>query len=176
MGALICSEYIQTHPGPEHPSAIFLNAPPVGFSGFLGKVIRHSPQKIISKLAQISLSVKIEGLVDLNYLSHDPTVKEKYRADPGNHLQLHTKLLLEMVNSSRRIFSRSLRPRCPAFVTVGSADKVICVESLVKYFTSVEKDFHLEVFEGAYHELHYEVKRYQLPYFDFLQNSLLKYL
>ena len=173
MGALICADWLQNcTPKGFHPQAVFLNAPPVGFTGIPGKIFQHTPLATLSKINDIPLSFKIGGLIDTGRLSHDPRVKKQYHADPLNHLKLHSKLLLEMVMASRRTFSRPINPQCPAFVTVGSEDTIICVNTLLNYFKSVEKSFHLQVFEGAWHELHNETKKYRLPYFEFLQNSL----
>ena len=173
MGALICADWLQTRASREsYPQGIFLNAPPVGFPGLLGKIIHRTPLNALSKLNEWPMSVKIGGLVDTGYLSHDPLIKKQYHEDPDNHLKLHSKLLLEMVLSSRRTFSRPINPRCPAFVTVGSEDKIICVKSLTHYFQSVEKNFHLKIFEGAWHEIHNEIKAHRMPYFEFLQNAL----
>ena len=177
MGALICATWLQNGISKElYPHAVFLNAPPVGFTGILGKIVQNIPLSTLTKINAIPLSIKIGGLVDTNYLSHSPNVKEQYHQDPDNQTKLHSKLLFNMVISSRQTFSRPLHPQCPAFVTVGSGDKIICVDSLIKYFKSVEKKFHLQVFEGAWHEIHNEVKKYQLPYFNFLQKSFLNLL
>ena len=177
MGALICASWLQTYtPKGLYPHAIFLNAPPVGFTGILGKIIQHTSLSAISQINAIPLSIKIGGLVDTNYLSHAPEIKAQYHKDPLNQTKLHSKLLLNMVITSRQTFSRPLNPRCPAFVTVGSEDKIICVNSLTNYFKSIEKNFHIQIFEGAWHEIHNEIKKYRLPYFNFLQTSFLNLL
>ena len=177
MGALICADWLQGHASDRpYPCAVFLNAPPVGFTGIVGKILQHSPFPALSKLNSFPLSFKIGGLVDTAKLSHDPDVKEEYHAGEDNHLKLHSKLLFDMVISSRRTFSRPIDPRCPAFVTVGSEDKIICVKSLIRYFKVVEKNFHLQVFDGAWHELHNEIKKYRLPYFEFIQTEFINFI
>ena len=175
MGALICAHWLQNrNQSEDYPAGVFLNAPPVGFPGILGKIIRHTPTNTLSKLRNIPFSVKIGGLIDTGNLSHLPEVEEEYRQDPLNHRKLHSQLLLEMVVTSRQTFSRPLDSRCPLFVTVGSKDKIICVPSLVHYFTSIEKSAHLNIIEGAWHEIHNEARTYQIPYFDFLQTNMRK--
>ena len=173
MGALICADWLQNQTSEElYPLSVFLNAPPVGFPGILGKIVHRIPTSALSKVNGIPLSLKIGGLIDTGNLSHDPQVEKQYYEDPHNHLQLHSKLLLEMILSSRRTFSHPINPRCPAFVTVGSEDKIICTQSLLHYFKFVEKNFHLQIFEGAWHEIHNETKKYRLAYFEFLQTTL----
>ena len=42
----------------------------------------------------------------------------------------------------------------------------------INYFSSTEKNVRLKVIEGAYHEIHNEIDKYQKPDFDFIQESL----
>lgn len=173
MGALITSGYIQKYADEEtYPSLVYLNAPPVGFAGGLGKFIEYAPKGIFKNLAKIPVSVRVGGLLDLNYLSHDPRVKENYVTDNRNLLQLHTKLLLEVVKGSSGVFNRPLRPRCPAFVSVGTEDRIVGYSQLRKYFTMVEKSFNYREFEGAYHEIHNEIEKYRKPYFEHVKASV----
>lgn len=43
---------------------------------------------------------------------------------------------------------------------------------MIKYFTEVEKNAQLKVFEGGYHELHNEIEKYRQPYINYLRQSL----
>ena len=173
LGALITSGYLQRYADEEtYPSLCYLNAPPVGFSGGLGKFIEYAPKGIFRSLAKISVSFRVGGLLDLNYLSHDPRVKENYITDNRNLLQLHTKLLLEVVKASSEVFNRPIRPRCPAYVSVGTNDRIVGYSQLKKYFTLVEKSFNYREFEEAYHEIHNEIEKYRLPYFEHLKNCI----
>lgn len=173
MGALITASFIQRQVKPDcYPQTIFLSSPPVGFGGPLGPVIEWSPRSIFSMLARNPISVRLSGLVDLGNLSHDPRIKENYINDSKNHLSLHTKLLLEMVKCSGETFCRPIKPACPAYVSVGSEDKIVSPSNLRDYFSTIEKAFQLKVIEGAFHEVHNEIEKYRLPYFEFLKNSL----
>ena len=177
MGALIAAHCLQTiikdSEFQSNLKAIFMNAPPVGFSGVAGKFVSHAPRTVLNKLANFEMSFRLGGLVDINFLSHDTKVKEDYLADSLNHLNLHSRLLLQMVKTSREVFTRPLTPQCPAFVTVGSEDRVIDVSSLIRYFTTIEKSFTLKQFEGAFHEIHHEKEKWKAPYLEFLRTSLI---
>ena len=72
------------------------------------------------------------------------------------------------------MFSSAIHPKCPAFVTVGSEDKVVHANSLIDYFNLIEKDFDLKVFEGAYHEIHNEIEKYRKPYFTHMKNTIME--
>jgi acylglycerol lipase len=173
MGALITASFMQNMTSEDiYPQRLFLSSPPVSFGGPLGPVIRCSPRLVFSSLAASPLSTKLGGLVDMKYLSHDPRIREDYQRDSKNHLSLHSKLLLEMVKCSGETFCRPIGPRCPAFVSVGSEDKIVHPPSLVDYFENIEKGFELKVIDGAYHEVHNEIEKYRNPYFAFLKESL----
>lgn len=175
MGALINCGYLKTFACEDfYPERVFFNAPPVGFPGALGQMIRMSPLPIFKNLSKIPYSLKLGGLVDLNYLSHDPHIKDDYLNDELNHKKLHTKLLLQMVKSSQDIFSGAIKPKCPGFITVGSEDRVVHAESLIDYFNLIEKDFDLKVFKGAYHEIHNEIEKYRKPYLTHMKNSIME--
>ena len=177
MGALITSGFLQSFAeGELYPERVYINAPPVGFPGMLGNIIDLSPRGIFSSLTQLPVSVRLGGLVDLNYLSHDTRVKENYVNDSKNSLTLHTKLLLEIVRASGEVFSRPLRPQCPSYVSVGSEDRVVGVKQLLHYFTMVEKAFTIREFDGAYHEIHNEVEKFRKPYFGYIKECLMPVL
>lgn len=175
MGALITAGFLQRFADElTYPELVFLNAPPVGFPGALGKVVQYSPHSIFSSLSKLPMSVRLGGLVDLNYLSHDPRVKPNYENDNRNSLTLHTKLLMEIVRASNIVFSKPLRPRCPAYVTVGTEDKVVGYSQLKNYFSLVENSFIYREFEGAYHEIHNEIEKFKTPYLNHLKECVFK--
>ncbi len=177
MGALITSSYMQRKVSEDfYPEKVYLNAPPVGFGGPGGGIVKVAPHALFGALAKSPLSVRLGGLVDLNYLSHDPLVAQRYREDTRNHLTLHTKLILEMVKCSGETFNKPLNVNCSSYVSVGSGDKIVCPKSLIDYFTYIEKSFDLKVFDGAFHEIHNEIEKYRLPYFEHLKDCFLDYL
>lgn len=174
MGALIVAGFMaQMADSKIYPTKVFFSAPPVGLPGVLGQFIRFSSTSVIKKMANFPLGLKLGGLVDLNFLSHDPRVAEAYNADPLNCLKLHTKLLTALALASKEVFSKPLNLKCPGYVAVGSQDKIVHVSSLEEYFTFVEKNVELKVVEGGYHELHNDIDKYRKIYFNFLKRSLI---
>ncbi len=177
MGALITAGYMQNLADAEnYPDAVFLNAPPAGFPGALGEIMNISPLGFVNKLTSLPFSLKLGGLVDLDYLSHDNRVKENYIEDEFNILKPHSKLLFEMVKASKEVFSRPLRITCPSFISYGTEDRVVSIPKLESYLELVDKSFKVEKIEGAYHETHNEIEKYRTPYFKFLKDSLLSVL
>lgn len=177
MGALITAGYLQNYAKQDfYPERAFLSAPPVGFGGSAGEIVRYTPKELISGILKLPLSIQLGGFVDLDNLSHDSSVRVTYEEDELNCQRLHTKLVLEMVKASKDIFSRPLRSHCPTYCAIGSGDQIVSVSQAKEYFEEVEKAVILKVIEGAYHEMHNEVKRYREPYFSFLKEVMLECL
>jgi alpha-beta hydrolase superfamily lysophospholipase len=173
MGALITANFMQNYVEEElYPTRIVLNAPPCGAAGILGQVIKILPLQFFKGACELPVSMPLSGLVDLAYLSHDPRVKDDYIHDNLNALKLESKLLFELMKTGVDTVSRPLRSKCPSFVSVGSEDRVIGKDDLVKYFSEVDKSFKLTVFDGAYHEIHNEIEKYRKSYFDYLKTVM----
>jgi len=85
---------------------------------------------------------------------------------------MHTKLALGLVSRSARVFSRPLRIKCPSFCAYGSNDPVCSAGATKTFFRDLEKNTQVFEVDGAFHELHNEVKEYKRPYMDFLVKSL----
>ncbi len=174
MGALITASFIQNHlANKQWPKKVFLSAPPVSASGFLGSMLHYAPVGLSKSLAELNLSVPIKGLIPMKYLSHDKRVIQDYMSDPQVQLSLHSRLLLQLVAHARNVFSRPLRCEGELFVAFGSDDKVINTQTLKRYFGEIEKKANVLEVDGGYHELHNEIDKYRKPYFQFLQESFL---
>ncbi|MBL7665015.1 MAG: alpha/beta fold hydrolase [Bacteriovoracaceae bacterium] len=174
MGALITAGFVQGKFFPENAKKVFLSAPPVAIPGPHGKLLQYAPLKLEEALAKIPFSVKLGGLVDLGYLSHDKRVKENYLNDQLNHMKLHTKLLLNMVYTSRKVFSRPLNTPSELYVAVGKKDRIVSPEALIDYFSNIEKKAELYVSDEGYHEMHNEIEKIRMPYFDFLKHAFMR--
>ena len=170
MGSLITANYMQnTCNSKFYPEKVILSAPPVGFPGALGNIVKFAPFKLIDKLASIPYSANISGLVDLNALSHDPRVAENYKKDELCSMKYHSKLLLELAKTSLDVFSRPLRIKCTATCIYGTGDKVVSPEAIEHYFTHIDKSFKVKKIVNAKHEIHNEISKYRTKYFDFLK-------
>ncbi|EQC46689.1 alpha/beta fold hydrolase [Bacteriovorax sp. Seq25_V] len=173
MGALITCGYAQKYFSDDNrPMSVIVNAPPVGIPGALGKIVDLVPDNLITKLSSFRASLPLGGMVDLKYLSHRQDVIDDYVSDDLNHMKLHSKLLLELVRESREVFSKKINSGVPSFCSYGSADGIVSPEAIDHYFKNVETNFELKVIEGAYHEIHNELDKYRLPYFEYLKSAM----
>lgn len=174
MGGLITSDFIKNFAHRDlYPELIYLSSPPVGIGGAVGKVINQLPSMAFAGAAQLPLSIRLSGLVVQDKLSHDPQVNEDAKNDPLIAKSIHTKLAVELVKASRMVYQDALNPRCPAFVSIGTGDEIVCPDRLIDYFTNTETNFELKVLADAFHEIHFEIERFRKPYFDFIKESIL---
>ncbi len=173
MGGLVTADWLQNEAREElYPEKVFLSSPPVGAPGLLGPLFGNAPKLALSALADLPVSFPLGGMLNLNRLSHDSRVLQNYLNDEYVLLKVQTHLFFELLKTSRDVFSRPLRARCPLFAAVGSEDGIVHPRMLERYFTTVEKNTRLLVVSGGYHELHNEIEKYRAPYFSFLRESL----
>jgi alpha-beta hydrolase superfamily lysophospholipase len=174
MGGLVTADWVQNVANDDfYPQKVFLSSPPVGAPGLMGPLFGNAPHMVLKVLANIPMTVPLKGILDLSRLSHDSRVLMNYLSDDLVILKVHTHLFFEILKTSRDVFSRPLRVRCPLFASIGTEDGLVNAKMVIRYFTHVEKNTSLLKVEGGYHELHNEIEKYRQPYFDFLQDSLL---
>ncbi|HXH74898.1 MAG TPA: alpha/beta fold hydrolase [Bacteriovoracaceae bacterium] len=172
MGGLITAAYLQNTAAKDfYPEKVFLSSPAVGAGGVLGPVMAAAPMFVFDALRRCP-TIPLKGVLNLRRLSHDSRVYESYIKDEFNVKKVHSKLFWELLKMSRDVFSRPLRAECPLFCSIGSDDGLVHPQLMIKYFTTVEKNAQLKVFEGGYHELHNEVEKYRKPYLNYLRQSL----
>lgn len=173
MGALITCGYLQSHMQNDfRPAAAIINAPPVGVGGPLAPVVNRLSSGIANKLANIKMSVPLGGLVDLKTLSHSNQVIEDFKNDPLNLQKLHTKLLLEMVATSKKVFSKPINDEVEKFLSYGSADELVSIAAIEKYITEIDPTFKVTTIEGSRHEAYQEIEKYRTPYFNYLKDLI----
>lgn len=172
MGGLITAGYIQNVASSDfYPEKVFLSSPAVGAGGPIGPIAAMAPGLVFELLHRFP-TFPLSGVLNIKKLSHDSRVYEDYMKDEFVNMSPHTRLYLEILNESRKVFTRPLRADCPLFVSIGTGDSLVHPHLLIKYFTDIEKNAQLKVFEGGYHELHNEVDKYRKPYLNFLRHSL----
>lgn len=173
MGGLITADFMQNYVDPTfYPKAVFLSSPVVAPTGILGSVLASERIGITNFLLKMP-KMKLEGLLDIKKLSHDMRIYNDYIEDPLNSLKLSTKLLFLLIERTKVVYSEKLNINCPLYVVIGSEDVLVNPKACIDYYTHIESNATLEVIEGAYHEIHNEIKRYYDPYLAFLKSSLL---
>jgi acylglycerol lipase len=174
MGGLVTADWLQNEAREDlYPEKVFLSSPPVGAPGILGPIFGNAPLMLLKCLADFPLTLPLKGILDLNRLSHDSRILQNYLNDELVEQKVHTHLFFQLLRTSRDVFSRPLRARCPLFASVGTEDGLVNPGMLLEYFANIEKNTKVLKVEGGYHELHNEIEKYRQPYFDFLRQSLV---
>ncbi len=172
MGALITAGYMQNDVShDQYPEKVFLSSPVVGAPAIMGPIISAAPSLLLEAICK-SPTIPLAGVLNLRKLSHDSRVYDAYVKDEFTQKRIHTKLLFEILRMSREVFSRPLRIECPLYVATGTGDSIVNSNQAIQYFTEIEKNAQLKVFDGAYHEIHNEVDKWRRPYIQFLRQSL----
>lgn len=173
MGALITSMYVKKHARKQfYPEKVYLSSPPVGLSGATGKIANMASYSIMNLLSMSPISVRLDGLINVSILSHNPEIGRRYLEDKRTHKSLHSKLLFELVKSSKDTFSSPLACQCPCYVSVGDEDKIVSCDAIIEYFKEHEPSATVKIFSEGFHELHHEIERIRVPYFNYLKESL----
>lgn len=173
MGALIVAGYTKFFATEScYPKRVLLNGPPVGVGGPAAPIVKKTSKSIVNFLADLPLTVRLAGMVDLEYLSHDPLIKKDYLEDELVHKKPHSKLLLELVKASKYVFNGPLDYKCPVACTCGTLDNVVDYDSVKRFFEVIEKNAKFHPIHGAFHEVHNEIEKYRKPYFEWIRDFL----
>lgn len=172
MGGLVVADYMQNVVKDEnYPTCVYLSSPAVGAPGVMASVMANSPMFLFDGLSKLP-SIPLAKVLNLRKLSHDSRVYENYVKDEYTQLKIHTHLYIEILRRAREVFSRPLRIRCPLYCSIGTEDVLVPPKLIIKYFTEVEKNCQLKIFENGWHELHNEIDKFKKPYLNFLRQSL----
>lgn len=173
MGALIAAGFVQRGSNRiPQPERLFLASPPIGIGGFGGVLVNRLPQRCVTWLRKCPFSIPIGSAINRSALSHEKTNVARIGKDPLSLKRLHTKLLFNLVEASKKVFDKPIAAPCQIFAAVGSDDKIVSCSEAQRYFAKHEPTADFRIIEGAYHELHNESAEYQKPYFDFLKQAL----
>ena len=113
-------------------------------------------------LRKIAPSFSRNSGLDINLLSHDPSVAEAYARDPLNHSQITPTLFFGTQKAARKIQKRYHDFNLPVLLMHGSGDKVTSFMASQKLAHDVQKagnDITFIAWEGLYHELHHEYEQ-----------------
>ncbi len=134
-------------------SAAIISAPALAL-GF-------EPPKLLVALAGVAARVapnltKSNDL-DLTALSRDPTVAERYSADPINHDRLSMRLAHLFLELPKRLLAEPHDIEIPLLLTHGDADRICAVSGSRAYAElHVGGEVTLKEWPGGYHEMHHE--------------------
>lgn len=100
--------------------------------------------------------------LDVSWISHDPAVREAYRADPLVHDQITARTYAAILQARTHIREQAGTLRVPVLLLYGTEDHIISVSAAQQWFAGITAEKSSVAFPEAYHELHHETVRNQV--------------
>ena len=97
--------------------------------------------------------------VDPNLLSRDPSCVDAYATDPLVHRRVSCRLAVQMLDAGNWAVQHASRLQLPLLLIHGGADAVTSPEASVEFAGRVARNCHLRIWDGLYHEPHWEIER-----------------
>lgn len=116
-------------------------------------------------LARLAPSFTMPNGLDLDGLSRDRTVIEKYTSDPLVTTLVSAALGTEIINKGAWMLKRKHRLAVPLLLIQGTSDRVVNPLATHNLSTRIEGDFTYKEWDGFYHELHNEPEKEEVLQF-----------
>jgi acylglycerol lipase len=121
--------------------------------------LSFEPPKSKMMLASI-MKYLIPGLVqpsglNVNHISHDEKMVEKYKNDPLVHGKISLSLFVEAMSAAKHSLSHASELKTPTLLLHGSNDMLTSPDASSE-FAAKSDMVELKIWEGGYHELHNE--------------------
>jgi len=169
MGATIVLLYLLEHQ--DKVDAVVVSAPAVR--------IKMGPptfvKELVPQLAKMSPAVTINSGLKPEWVSHDTSVVEAYKADELTHPHISLSLFSGMYNGGKHILEQADKITLPIFILYGSEDKIVDGDAIKATFEKISSaDKKLLIFQDDFHEVHNEAD--QLEEFEQIWQWLEKKL
>lgn len=111
--------------------------------------------------------------LDVNYISHDPEEKRKYKEDPLNHEKLTYSMLREVFSAGNYALKNGHKINIPVLLQHGSGDKITSFNAS-KRLAKSNNNVQFKEWKGLYHELHNEFEKEEIFQFvlNWIENKL----
>ena len=128
-----------------------------------------SPSKLLLAIGRIGRviapSLTQPNSLDLNNLSHDAEVIEKYKSDPLVHNQVSGVVGLGIIEWGEWLLANAHQATVPLLIMHGSEDQLTHYETSKEFASQLSGDVTFKTWEGFYHEIHNEPEKQQV--FDY---------
>jgi acylglycerol lipase len=114
--------------------------------------------------------VQPSGL-NVNHISHDPQIVEKYKNDPLVHGKISVSLFVEAMSAARHSLSHASELKTPTLMLHGSNDLLTSPDASREFASKTDMVI-LKIWDGGYHELHNEPFKEEV--FRFIMNWINK--
>ncbi|MBI4343805.1 MAG: alpha/beta fold hydrolase [Candidatus Omnitrophica bacterium] len=106
-------------------------------------------------------SARLSVGLDPQYLSHDPAVVEAYRRDPLVQHAMSAGTYRDMLQTRDEALAQAPQVRVPVLLLCAGDDRVVSTPAAQRWFAGLRGEKRVQLFPGAYHELHHEPVREQ---------------
>lgn len=115
---------------------------------------------IIGKIARaIAPSFTQANSLDLDNLSHDREVIEKYKADPLVHNQVSGMVGISLIEWGEWLLQNAKNSTIPILIMHGTKDKLTSYEASKLLASRIQGDVTFKSFENLFHEIHNEFEK-----------------
>lgn len=105
-------------------------------------------------------SMTMDNGLDVNNLSHDPEIIQKYKDDPLVHPMISAKLAMDMFANGEWVLENAEDFQLPLLLMAGSEDHIVNLEVIKQFAKKVPGEYiTFEIFEGFFHEIHNEYEK-----------------
>lgn len=151
-GALVLNYLFRYNPA---ISGVIASAPAVRPGFELPK-----PLLIIGKIARaIAPSFTQANSLDLENLSHDHEVIEKYKADPLVHNQVSGMVGISLIEWGEWLLQNARHTSVPLLLMHGTKDRLTSYEASKLLASQLSGDITFKSYEGLFHEIHNEFEK-----------------
>jgi acylglycerol lipase len=121
--------------------------------------LSFEPPRIKVVMASVMKNL-LPGLIqpsglNVNHISHDELVVEKYKADPLVHDKISVSLFHAAMTAAKYSLDNAGELKIPTLILHGSDDQICSPEGSREFAAKTDKA-ELKIWEGGYHELHNE--------------------
>ncbi len=150
MGGLIALDYCLDNEAQEKIDAVIISSP--GIKPVMDP-IKHVKKFIGMRLASFFPKAILETGLDLNNLSQDPYVVERYKEDRLTHGKISFQMGKSLFEMGDKILEEASKIELPFYIFHGTGDQLVSPDGSTEVYdkiSSQKKSIHL--FEGLYHE------------------------
>jgi len=111
--------------------------------------------------------------LDVNNISRDTKIVEKYKADPLVHDQASARFALDFINAGSWALQNSDKLSVPMLLMYGTGDRIVSGEA-IRQFAMGNQLVNYQEWEGLFHELHNEPEQQNVMDFEreWIENHL----
>lgn len=163
MGGLVAAKYVARHPSTV--DALVLSSPA------LGTRIRGVQKLLLRTLPRIAPDLRVGNGLDTRWLSHDPEVERRYRADPLVHDRISARLARFIAQGGPEVIAQAPAWKVPTLLMYAGDDRLVDPAGSRAFAAAAPSGVvTTRCFDGLFHEIFNEPD--PQPVFDTLQGWL----